>query len=351
MGHVKWTPVNPTIPDDVSPMSMQAVEDRRIHKRLTEIGEGHALMGAYLWEPGGSEWTALEDRAHLPQEHPRHLSNLDLGRLIAASDLTAESAQVRQIAASCGRAWVVAIVDAVMNRNKMNARRPAFRRTLEAAADLDRSLADPPEGMDEQMLEILPEYGGSGAAKWGTMTIREMDLVDRLPRSMRGRKRRATDVGAVPRAMHRLTTDGRVFGARLPRPGGGTVLIDQSGSMNLDPSEVLSLMEQFPGVTVATYAGSHGRGELRIIARNGRRASEADCFHPWGNNVVDGPALEWLATQPGPRIWVSDGYVTGVGDQDTPELLLDAGRIMAAGGIRRVDRFGELCGTDSGGAS
>ncbi len=353
MAHVKWTPVNPTLPDDVSGMTVQAVEDRRMHKRLHEIGQGSALTDwdAQLWHPDGPEWGALANRICAPDDHPQYMSDLDVGRMLAASDLTFESGQLRCLIADAGRQWVTAVVDLVMERNGMNKRRPAFKRTLEAGADLDRMLSQPPPGLDDTMREILPQYSGSGDAQWGTMAIMEMPLTDRLPRAMRGRKRRATDTGAVPRNMHRLTTDGRVFGARLPRPGGGTVLIDQSGSMNLDPAEVLALMEMYPGVQVATYAGSGNRGQLRIIARNGRRASEADCFHPWGSNVVDGPALEWLASQPGPRIWVSDGYVTGCGDQaNSPQLLLEAGEIMHRGGIRRVDRFGELC-QDSGGAS
>lgn len=351
MAHVKWTPVNPSLPDECSMLSVQAIEDRRIHKRLHEIGEGAVLTApaARLWDPDGPEWQALANKLNAPEGHPSRMSDLDIGRMLCASDLTAESSHLRCLVNDSGRRWVAAVTDLVTSRNGLDKRRPAFKRTLEAAADLDRMLSEPPEGLDEGMRGSLPEYeAGDGTAQWGTMTVREMPLTDRLPRSMRGRQRRATDTGAVPRAMHRLTVDGRVFGRKLPRPGGGTVLIDQSGSMNLNPAEVLALMERFPGAQVATYAGSGSRGELRIIAKNGRRASEKDCFHPWGNNVVDGPALEWLAGQPGPRMWVSDGYVTGCSASPTAGLLLDAGRIMAAGNIRRVERLGELC-SDSGG--
>jgi len=35
--------------------------------------------------------------------------------------------------------------------------------------------------------------------------------------------------------------------------------------------------------------------------------------HSGYGNVIDGPALQWLATQPERRIWVSDMHVFGVG--------------------------------------
>ena len=43
-----------------------------------------------------------------------------------------------------------------------------------------------------------------------------------------------------------------------------------------------------------------------------------------GGNVVDGPALHWLATMPERRIWVSDMYIFGAyGDTSGFNLMKD----------------------------
>jgi hypothetical protein len=66
---------------------------------------------------------------------------------------------------------------------------------------------------------------------------------------------------------------------------------------------------------IAAYGGGHDSGVLRVLARDGRRVDDAGLASiGGGRNVVDGPALEWLARQPAPRFWVSDGQVTGIGD-------------------------------------
>jgi len=62
------------------------------------------------------------------------------------------------------------------------------------------------------------------------------------------------------------------------------------------------------------------------------------------STLVDGPALEWLAKQNGPRIWISDGSVTGIGDSQAANLFMEAGAILRKGNIRRfgsVDDFVE----------
>jgi hypothetical protein len=53
-------------------------------------------------------------------------------------------------------------------------------------------------------------------------------------------------------------------------------------------------------------------------------------------NVVDGPALQWLSQQKAPRVWVSDGDVTGLGDRSAPNLSDDVDMLIATAHIRRV---------------
>jgi len=59
-----------------------------------------------------------------------------------------------------------------------------------------------------------------------------------------------------------------------------------------------------------------------------------------GGNIVDGPALEWLAAQAEPRIWISDGVVTGVNDVDYAALSAEALRVQMTGRIGRLDNLG-----------
>ena len=82
-------------------------------------------------------------------------------------------------------------------------------------------------------------------------------------------------------------------------------------------------MKMLPAVNIAMYNGSYKTGDLRIIARNGKRVTDTYLdMHSGGGNVVDGPALEWLSTMPARRIWVSDMYVFGAhGDTSGFNLL------------------------------
>ena len=76
--------------------------------------------------------------------------------------------------------------------------------------------------------------------------------------------------------------------------------------------------------------------ELRIVGRAGYRAAP-EAFHlGLGGNVVDLPALRWLAKQPGPRVWVSDGAVTGSGDLPNDEITKACRELCMTAGIKQV---------------
>jgi hypothetical protein len=111
--------------------------------------------------------------------------------------------------------------------------------------------------------------------------------------------------------------------------------------MNLPMDAVLDFSERVPAVTLAAYAGRPNddrHGVLAILVNNGRRVSSGtDLSQLLGKgNIVDGPALRWLAEQPEPRIWVSDGIVTGVGDQQAAALHREAIELVATAQIERV---------------
>ena len=150
-----------------------------------------------------------------------------------------------------------------------------------------------------------------------------------------GRKARRT--GALIRNTNRWFNDKAIFRGRA-RAAGGTVLVDTSASMKLDASGVDRILRHAPAATlIAMYSGKSGRGELRIIARNGRRVAN-DGLAPYGQgNLVDLPALKWLASQPGPRIWLSDGKVTGERDWASGILARQCYAVCRRHGIRRVE--------------
>ena len=94
------------------------------------------------------------------------------------------------------------------------------------------------------------------------------------------------------------------------------MLIDASGSMQLEPKDLKEILQNAPGCTVGVYSGNSVDGVLRILAQAGRQVDERWITAPAGGaNVIDGPALQWLSKQPKPRIWVSDGQVTGKNDR------------------------------------
>jgi hypothetical protein len=69
--------------------------------------------------------------------------------------------------------------------------------------------------------------------------------------------------------------------------------------MSLDAAAIDRIASATAGAAqVAMYSGRDDEGELRLIARDGRRA-DARHLSPFGKgNVVDEPALHWLAGQP-----------------------------------------------------
>jgi hypothetical protein len=60
-----------------------------------------------------------------------------------------------------------------------------------------------------------------------------------------------------------------------------------------------------------------------------------------GAKVIDGPALHWLAKQSHPRIWVSDGQVTGVNDRMSGINSLECPALCRQQSIDRCNDVGE----------
>lgn len=159
--------------------------------------------------------------------------------------------------------------------------------------------------------------------KWGNMRTETPPMPRSLPPGLRGRKNRATDTGGVLKYTQRWCGDKQLFASKLMTHEGGAVLIDGSGSMSLYAKDVLDILKALPAASIAIYSGYiHERndvkyhGALRILARQGKRVDDKDIRPHGAGNEVDGPALEWLCKQEGPRFWITDGGVTFVNNPD-----------------------------------
>ena len=171
----------------------------------------------------------------------------------------------------------------------------------------------PPDRAIERKLAAV-----RGSKNWGRITDVFRPRLDRAVRPPRSPGRRFSDTGVIPTAIHRIPTDGAVFTTRR-KTKGGTVLCDASGSMHYSDSDIERILQEAPGSTVAFYAGANygaPRGRIVVAADRGR-ATSVDEIHralPGKENLIDGPALRWLARQPAPRFWISDEGVGGVAD-------------------------------------
>jgi hypothetical protein len=194
---------------------------------------------------------------------------------------------------------------------------------------------------DDEDRELIDQWNDDypyddGTVEWGILEIQHKPLTDALPHKLRKTRRsRLTDAGAAIRRPDRIITDGKAFSQiRRHKSKVGTLLIDTSGSMHLSRHQILEVMTACPAVTIATYSGAGNEGQLFIVAKHGRYSSAVIEPH-YGGNVVDGPCLDWLAAQPGPRVWVSDAMVTGRGDRTSATLLLDAlGKVRSKNIVR-----------------
>jgi hypothetical protein len=169
------------------------------------------------------------------------------------------------------------------------------------------------------------------------MRIVRARLTRRLPHASGLRAWRASTEGSVVHHTHRWVIDRAIF-RRRGAQSRGTVLVDVSSSMSLADEDLERLLVGTgQGMRVAIYSGQGSEGELRIVAEGGRRAEGEELARFGSGNVVDLPALRWLARQPRPRLWISDGKVTGIGDQSSPKIRELARAICRRAGIRRVD--------------
>ena len=387
VAHARWSPA--TVPQDVDQDCIQAVEDARMH---TLLGVAGVDLRAGVHEPAAVAEGVARVAAALPDASAYRALVLS-GVAVAATgsmDVWRDAVEATGYGMADGAAKDLLADAAEQARRAVEAltaerRKPKFedtRRVAQALAELLRDvkraqdtqrgdaaqraetgesvaereareareraaaqrvlregMADEAEWADKaeaRQREAEARTGQTADAKWGPMTVHRPPLTVPLPRNLMTKKGRPSVEGDTPKRFERLCVDGAVFVARK-RERRGTVLVDMSGSMSMVPADVLAMLAAAPAARIACYSGDGRRGVLRVLADHGKRCADAHVKRPGGSyNTVDGPALRWLAKQPGPRIWVSDAHVYGVGNASGPALIADALRVKRAAGIVRV---------------
>lgn len=382
MAHAKWSPKNvgkKENPYDASYMMYEGMEEVRVNYLLKRKGIRPTLsicesqviefVKAILLEPNVRKKAAMylamcempEQRIfenifeELSDPHVYSYRSDNLEKVIEKYGKIAELPAEEYLRTRN----VIMTVDTAV-RNMCYTKRNKYRENVwsksvsEYAKYLDEALAEPelptdladlPDEMQnfiKQNLEAEKKNMKSvhryrqGKSRWGRMTILKAPMVQNLGGVLKARKSRPQDIGAVPKYMHRYTTDQKIF-YRSRRVLGGTVLVDVSGSMGLSAESIMEILGLMPAATIAMYSGSGSTGDLVIVAENGKMTNEHYIQNMrYYGNIIDGPALDWLGKQAGPRIWVSDGQATGTGDSFVESLRLECFNKQVRNGIVRL---------------
>jgi len=352
-GHVLWSPTTVPVKNLGAPLTVvQAVEDGRINLGLAHLGLG-LVFDDSIRDQVVRIATLDIVRAQFGALTLRLVASFGTNLAPALLDLVTagEPAALRTVAE------LTAKTRACFLRVRRWTGGPVatFMQGLRIARWLTRQLGT--HGFEAPKQGILVGCGGGvcdeagrgtslfrhvgDGALPGRLRIATPPLLHRCANTALGRTRRTRlgTEGTVLRSIDRFFTDQRVFTrpARKIATGGATVLVDVSGSMRLSVAHIEEIIATAPHATlVAIYSGRQDHGELRIVVKDGYRAAPADLV-PYGQgNIVDLPALEWLATQRGPRIWISDGHVTGRGDTPASAITNRCKDICQEAGIVRV---------------
>ena len=205
--------------------------------------------------------------------------------------------------------------------------------------------ARPPRSTDEvRAFRRSLEPGGRRAPSgtFATLLFDQRVALNPRTRSRGVRRFRPSNTGVTLRYPSRLLTDDqrRAF-ARRSTHHGGIVIIDQSGSMDLDPTALMDLLRRAPNAVIVGYSHCPGdRGDTPnawVLAQRGVTACEV----PTGNvgNGVDGPVLRWAIQQQysrEPIVWITDGQVTDSNDHPDAELTAQCAQLVLQHRIRLV---------------
>ena len=201
------------------------------------------------------------------------------------------------------------------------------------------------------------EPGGRrpSTGRFAPLTFDESVVMSPRPRGAGVRRARTSTSGPTMRYPSRLLTDDRKRAfARRTTLHGGIVIIDQSGSMDIDDTSLAALLRRAPDAFVIGY--SHRPGDngstpnVWILADRGSVATNI----PSGNigNGVDGAVLAWaLRRRRGtePIVWVTDGQVTDSHDHPDDRLTIQCAELVRRHRMRLVRELGDAGRALSGG--
>jgi hypothetical protein len=354
MAHIAFTPkerATEVLKASKHPDTLQCLEDYRVNtlaqKRGIDFGDG--------FDPKIIE-TAIDF----------HGARGDLKRVLLGTIAAGEIAKSKEVACRTAIKYLTDDKLKEILRNaayRMKNGLESFETTVDTAAWLDEAVADyeeekekerkkAEEGEDESAAKIedfapapgeLPTKEEATAfGKSGKMKVEMPPLVRPVNKDKTGKTEKLTDSGVIMRRPSRYLIDKRIFKRSTKGVPGGTILVDVSGSMSLNEDHIFRLIEARPAAVVAVYCGAGREGILRVIVRKGQMVSKSQMHPSLGCNVVDYPALLWLGRQKGPRLWVCDGYVTGIGDRSSLQVTRACTEAQIRGSIKRFQNMEDL---------
>jgi len=215
--------------------------------------------------------------------------------------------------------WVDMLTDKSPEQHKAEAEAKANAKA-DAKADKDGSGKHSNVGVEKStnmtgnpFKGITPSEPSYQLPYWGELIIERLPMPNHSKGNL-GKKKVASNVGMRPRRMHRYMTDPqmRIFD-RTVRGSGGVVILDASGSMSFTHEQLMLILENAPGATVAMYTDKGEGTNCWIVADKGRLVNQLPDVG--SGNGVDFPAIEWGYRQKqntqSPMIWVTDGGVCG----------------------------------------
>ena len=164
-----------------------------------------------------------------------------------------------------------------------------------------------------EALKAVNNRRGSGKGNWFPVKLAPLPLTLNVQGAI-GKKRVASQVGRNPRRISRILTDPerRIFDKKV-RSGGGVVLIDCSGSMDLSKDQVKELMMAAQGCTVIAYSCTWNEDENTYVLADKGKIFSGDLPRFGNGNGNDFPAIEYAVSRKqrvsAPIVWVTDGMV------------------------------------------
>jgi hypothetical protein len=349
--HVRVSPHRAFIEHrDVSARALECAEEFRVNVLLVRLGFGATLLRDGTEKSGGRRTAEAADWPETVRflvavlgtgAERDYLSGIRAAQPTWMAALRAVSKRARKLVETMS---VDEIGDTSLDDQEVP--RGFANVTVALARILDRAAGSRIPG-DPESLRLFRRSLEAGARRAPSGVFAPVVFDERGPGIRIGphaswRRDRPSTSGVTMRFPGRLLTDDqqRAFSTKR-RSRGGVVVIDQSGSMDIDPVQLAALMMRSPGALVVGY--SHRPGDVMatpnawILVKNGVLARQ----YPSGNvgNGVDGPVLAWAVAQarPGePVVWVTDGQVTDSNDHPSEALSLECATLVRRHRIRLV---------------